>query len=266
MRTPLKRLDNAEAVAKGLGCTGVDDALRLLEDETAFGEKLAALGWADRGGYLLERMTPILSRFARQERELLRAFLSGRADLQQVYPAFLAFLGTADTGLEPGPLLESLGFYEREAYALLMEELSERPAQDLVRLLGFGLAEGDYEREIAQYTQTTTRRQAANLGSPIFLFIGDARYDGAVAYGFGGHNDDGFEDYGPFYWGSLSSNVLDLGFPLMRRWAGREMAHMITDFEDSATLWSSSLYAYGSGVELSARKVEEMREHARHIP
>jgi SAM-dependent methyltransferase len=149
MRRPIKTLDNAAAVAQQLGCADIDAALRLLGDPSALREQLAALGWADHGGYLVEQVAPLLSRFVGHEEKLLAAFLSGEADLQQVYPAFLTFLAMADTNLKPEPLLASLGFYEREAYTLLMEELGDHRPRDLVRFLGFGLAQGEYEREIA---------------------------------------------------------------------------------------------------------------------
>ena len=118
----------------------------------------------------------------------------------------------------------------------------------------------------ATYHLTTVQSMAkARRPGPSFFFIGNATFEGRTAYGFGGHNDD-VEDGGLLYWGSFSSNMLQFSFPLLRKWAAHEMVHMITDFGDERRDWSSRLYGYGSGIEISDGEIEAMRAHAKHIP
>ena len=120
----------------------------------------------------------------------------------------------------------------------------------------------------ARYSLNKVRSMASQQHpGPIFYFFGRATtWLGSEVYGWGGHNDDDFSQGAPFYWGSLSSNVLELPFPLMRKFAAHEVAHMITDYRDERWHpWSSRLYGYGSGVEITYEEMEKMRGHAKHL-
>ncbi len=163
-----------------------------------------------------------------------------------------------------------------------------RDAQRIIRHFGieikWTLSVSPMQRgPTAVYTLGKTRSIADDYPNSIFLFTGNAEFDGKTAYGFGGHNDEGYRipttnaynpgsfHYRTFYWGSLSSNVLALAPTLARKFAAHEVGHMVTDFGDIRSSWgnfihSSSLYAYGNGVELSEDQVKEMQEHAKHLP
>jgi len=146
-----KQLDNAAAVAEQLGCADADAAMQLLGDEATLLHGLTALGWAAAGDYAVVRVAPVLSRFICGHEAPIRSFLHGETPLRDIYCALIVHLGDEGFELDPEQLLVTLRPHERVCHERLLEQLRQLPLRDVVHFLGFGLARGEYEQELADY-------------------------------------------------------------------------------------------------------------------
>lgn len=129
--------------------------ISILANPKDFSALLRELKMDSADGLFVERLAPIMSRFAAQERVLLERYFDGTARLPETANAFVRFLfrqGLQDrVGLKlvlktplGDPMVEHCEFAVKSM-------LSGRRFPDEVNLFGFGLGDGSWERKLGEF-------------------------------------------------------------------------------------------------------------------
>jgi len=103
------------------------------------------------GRYTHDHFTHWLSAYAKQSPATIRSYLDDKIKLIQLCRSFIHFCFAGGIALDKEKTLQSFSSHDALSTEAVKKELQKLKSKDEIRLLGFGLGDGAYEKEIAQY-------------------------------------------------------------------------------------------------------------------
>ncbi len=124
---------------------------KIVQNKDLLRAKLHNSGVYLAGRYLYDHFSEWLSRYAIQSPPALEAYFSGQVVLNEVCQDFIGFCFKKGIVLDKEQTLSSFAHHDALSDAALKRELDGiTPAKEL-KLLGFGLGDGSYEKSLSEY-------------------------------------------------------------------------------------------------------------------
>ncbi len=128
--------------------------------------------------YLYDQFLFWMSRYAQQKTPALHQYFRDEKPLNTICAEFIQFAFANNIFLDSRRTLESFNTHNQLSDRAIKGALDLLPKKSTIRLLGFGLDEGTYEMEIAQYLYQTSKAENVEL----FGFDPYARKNPSVEY------------------------------------------------------------------------------------
>lgn len=125
--------------------------LKILCDENSLKKKLEEIDIYIKDNYIHEQFISWLSKYSQANTNLVQSFFNGHTNFESIWKDFIKFCLNHDISLCPKKTLDAFTYHNELSNQAVNRELSRLQPKENINLLGFGLDEGIYEKEIAHY-------------------------------------------------------------------------------------------------------------------
>ncbi len=151
---------------------GTEQLYQLSCDATDLSAWLSQNGFSAKRDYIREEMAQLIPPFCQHQATLITRYLDGLISLNDVSQTFLSYLIEKNISLDVEILYQCLTDYADDVDRVVKNIIQGRSYQQALNMLGFGLCEGHYEIELANFSLDI------NIADEILLY----GYDPSTSY------------------------------------------------------------------------------------
>lgn len=124
---------------------------------------LNELGWYEYGNYLADKMASIISAFTENFSESMTAYFDESISLDVLANFFINYIHDNNIIIEESLLLPCVAEYERETTQLVKQAVKVKSYQKQIKILGFGIREGGFEKQIKDFLIQNNKITSADI-------------------------------------------------------------------------------------------------------
>jgi len=151
-----------DAVRKNTSCVDRDSIKKLARNSEKIKELFFEMGLDLDGNYLYLEHIKYFSMYANSS-DMIDKYIGGNKCLNELIKDFIKFFFDLNVHLDSEKTVESFREHNNLLNESIKKELSSMNMKKEINLLGFGLDNGEYEKEVAQFLEDTEITKKVNI-------------------------------------------------------------------------------------------------------